>query len=87
MGIVVLIILLAIFIPLYFRKFKNNFNGILVSWLISIGITSIGAVLTWKGSISYGGWSWFFLIGPFIVFAGIILAVFAAIKSADTRKS
>jgi len=86
-GIVVLIVLLAIFLPLNFRKLKNNFNGILASWSISIGLTIIGAVLTWIGSFSYGGWSYLFIIGPFIVFAGMILAVFAAIKSANPGKS
>ena len=86
-GIVVLIVLLAIFLPLYFRKFKNNLTGILASWSISIGLTIIGTVLTWIGSISYGGWSYLFIIGPFIVFTGMILAVFAAIKSAKPKKS
>jgi len=86
-GVVVLIVLLAIFLPLYFRKFKNNFNGILASWSISIGLTIVGTVLTWIGSFSYGGWSYLFIISPFIVFAGMILAVFAAIKSANPRKS
>jgi len=86
-GMVILLVLLAILLPLYFRKFKNNFTGILTSWSISIGIAIIGTILTWIGSFSYGGLSWFFIIGPFIVIAGIILAVFAAIKSANTGKS
>ena len=86
-GVVVLIVLLAIFLPLYFRKFKNNFNGILASWSISIGLAIVGTVLTWIGSFSCGGWSYLFIISPFIVFAGMILAVFAAIKSANPRKS
>jgi len=63
------------------------FNGILASWSISIGLTIIGTVLTWIGSFSYGIWSWLFIISPFIVFAGIILAIFAAIKSANPKKS
>ncbi len=87
LGVVVLVVLLTIFLPLFFKKIKNDFTGVLVSWCISIGLIIVGAVFIWIGAISVGGRTILLWIEPFVVFAGMILAFIAVIKTRSRNNS